>query len=812
MHQTDRVTIAERGPGLGILTSVAPRKWAPAVFGVVPQGASRRRPSDFVRLATAAVIVVVTGLSAANIVRPERYSYDLVVSLPSWLRESAEVAYHVGTTGTVVVLALAFLFSGRFRLLLIVGVAAVLGWLGAVGLRAIVDAESKRQAAGLEFHGSSPEYPVIVLAVAMTVLLVAAPYLLRPARRTVQALVVLGALGALFAAVGLPEDIVASVALAWGVAAAFHLAVGTPAATPSLHQVEKALVELGVVVEELTLSPNQVWGETRFVAAAPDGGAVSIDVIGRDATDARLFAKVWRMIWYKDSGASLTLTRPQQLEQRAYLLLLSERAGVPVREVVIAGVGGPDDIALLVMREPEGVPLTEVAPDRITEAVLDDAWRNVGLLLGERIAHGDLRAENVLLRDDGTTAVTDFSRASSGAPPDRSRLDAVQLLTTTAALVGDDGALAAAHRALGPSGLADVLPMLEPAALSSATRHDLGGKPKPLLQSLRDKGVALTGTELTKPTALRRVSPTDIALATGTILGVYLLIGQLADIDWSTTFDDALWGWVVVAFMLSFVPPFPQAVAMMGAVSAPLPFKPVVGEQFANNFTGLVGGTVATTALVIRFFQKQGLKIAVAASSGVLNSLAGFVVQATLVVLGLVVTGSDFAPSDSGGKGIAGFVIVLIVVAGIAVAIALVVPKLRRRLHGMIAPQWDAAKENLQQIMRTPRKAAMLFGGNLLAQITFALVLDASLNAYGGSLPLLQLIVINSLASFLGGMAPVPGGMGVMEAGLIGGLTAAGIPQTTAVAATFTHRLFTAYLPPIWGWFSLQWLRRNDYI
>ena len=45
----------------------------------------------------------------------------------------------------------------------------------------------------------------------------------------------------------------------------------------------------------------------------------------------------------------------------------------------------------------------------------------------------------------------------------------------------------------GTSGLADVLPMLEPAALSSATRHDLGGKPKPLLQSLRDKGVALTG-------------------------------------------------------------------------------------------------------------------------------------------------------------------------------------------------------------------------------------------------------------------------------------------------------------------------------
>ena len=33
---------------------------------------------------------------------------------------------------------------------------------------------------------------------------------------------------------------------------------------------------------------------------------------------------------------------------------------------------------------------------------------------------------------------------------------------------------------------------------------------------------------------------------------------------------------------------------------------------------------------------------------------------------------------------------------------------------------------------------------------------DAALHAYGQSLPLLQVILINSLASLLGGMAPVP--------------------------------------------------------
>jgi len=54
--------------------------------------------------------------------------------------------------------------------------------------------------------------------------------------------------------------------------------------------------------------------------------------------------------------------------------------------------------------------------------------------------------------------------------------------------------------------------------------------------------------------------------------------------------------------------------------------------------------------------------------------------------------------------------------------------------------------------------------------------------------------------------------MGVVEAGMILGLTAAGISEDVAVAATFLQRLFTAYLPPIWGWFVLLWLRRKDYL
>jgi uncharacterized protein (TIRG00374 family) len=99
-----------------------------------------------------------------------------------------------------------------------------------------------------------------------------------------------------------------------------------------------------------------------------------------------------------------------------------------------------------------------------------------------------------------------------------------------------------------------------------------------------------------------------------------------------------------------------------------------------------------------------------------------------------------------------------------------------------------------------------------MAQIFVALALGAALHAFGDHLGLATLLVVLTLASMLGGVSPVPGGMGVVEAGMILGLTAAGISQTDAVAATFVQRLFTAYLPPIWGWFVLVWLRRKEYL
>ena len=81
----------------------------------------------------------------------------------------------------------------------------------------------------------------------------------------------------------------------------------------------------------------------------------------------------------------------------------------------------------------------------------------------------------------------------------------------------------------------------------------------------------------------------------------------------------------------------------------------------------------------------------------------------------------------------------------------------------------------------------------------FALTLALVLNAFHSPVPLGTLLVINVCVSLFAGLMPVPGGIGVTEGALITGLSAAGVDQATAFAATICYRMITFYLPPIWG-------------
>ena len=145
-------------------------------------------------------------------------------------------------------------------------------------------------------------------------------------------------------------------------------------------------------------------------------------------------------------------------------------------------------------------------------------------------------------------------------------------------------------------------------------------------------------------------------------------------------------------------------------------------------------------------------------------------------------------------------------------AVATLVPRVRRLVAEKAWPHLVTIWNDVKAIAVEPRKIAYVLGGSLGSQVLIALCLGASLHSVGEHASFATLIVVLTLAAMIGGAVPVPGGAGVIEVGLIAGLSAAGIPQDQAVAAVFIERFCTAYLPPIWGWATLLWLRRSDYV
>ena len=171
------------------------------------------------------------------------------------------------------------------------------------------------------------------------------------------------------------------------------------------------------------------------------------------------------------------------------------------------------------------------------------------------------------------------------------------------------------------------------------------------------------------------------------------------------------------------------------------------------------------------------------------------------------------APSGSGGHQAAVWIILAIILAaGVAAALIALVPRLRRLASRQIRPHLLTSGPTSRPSPPSRARSSTCSAASTLAQLLVILALGTSLHAVGQRASIATLITVNTFAGLIGGAIPVPGGLGVVEAGLIAGLTAAGIPQDQAVAAVLIQRFFTSYLPPVWGWATLAWMRRREYV
>jgi uncharacterized protein (TIRG00374 family) len=677
----------------------------------------------------------------------------------------------------------------------------------------------------LSIAGPPAVFPAARLSIPGAIIMTASPHLVRPARRAGRWVLVLGALGTV--ALG-SSDVLGVVAalLASAVAAGLvHLILGSSAGRPSLEDVRYALGDLGVRHGDLGVAARQDAGHFSVATTGPDGAELIVKLYGRDAHDAALLSTVRRTIWLRQPGAPVGFGRLRQVEHEAFLTLLARQRGVPTDVVVTAGATDSDDAVLVLQRTGSLV----VEPDRqIADqgpidprfegasgaARLAELWSLAADLHAGGISHG-LFDEEHLIVDEGRFGLVDF-RGATVAPTDTQlRADDVQLFITTVLLAGRDAAIAALVAARSTEQIESIIPYLQSTALTPDQRRMIGTIDLDL-DAVRAELAEAIDVAPPPLVQLRRFSVGSMIRIALPLLAVFMLVSALAGFDLQAfvdTLQGANWWLVVAGLVVAQTPRIAQAVSTLGAAPIPLPLGPVYALQLAISYVNLAIPTAASRIAVnVRFFQRQGVTPSAAIATGALDGFSGFIVQAMLLTSLLLLTPAsldlEFGDPTAAAAKLAWLIALVVIVLLLVLSL---VPNLRRWMVPRIRASIREAIHVLRGL-RSLRRLVMLFGGNLVAEILFATTLGIFVEAFGYSVSLQQLLVINMTVALLSGLIPVPGGIGVTEGGLIVGLTSAGVPQETAFAAVILYRLATFYLPPIWGFFSLRWLERNSYL
>lgn len=766
-----------------------------------------RRVIDWARLAVSTVALILAGWAAHSETSLDERVLGAFAGLPGWLDLLARLGY--GSAGLYGLgLSVTILFRGRRRAIGRDLLVAIAGWLVVVLLAGRATVGRWPDLLPEYFDPGGLSFPAARISLVMAVVLVPAPHLTAPLRKLGRRMVILAAISGVLAGFTTISGLVGALALGSVLAAGVHLLFGSPAGLPSPERIEDALAGLGLGGASIDLSPDQPVGVAVARASLPDGRTFAVKVHGRDAADAELVSKLWRSIWYTESGPALSLTRRQQVEHETVATLLAERQELPVQRFVTAG-RDVDDNMFLVLEQPPGVPLVDSDGKEVTDRQLDELWHAVMSLHRSGLSHGSINPRSVVVGAAGTTLL-DLDSASL-SPVDRQvQADLAATLATAACIVGADRAVDSAIRNLTVDQVKVALPYLQDAVLDPDLRRAV--RPVSKLVDLGETLAERAGLDQPDLAEVRRVALSDVLLAVFGILAVNAILSQIAEVGFDTLADqlsEASIGWLAMAFLLGLSGYYGDLVSLRGAVGQPVPTAPTLLLESAKKFVGLAAPTAAArVAMDVRYLQKLGVQTSAALAQGPLIGFVGFLAELGILVFAAWAVGQQ-VDTDSLDRGNAGAILVVIGVLVVLVAVAaMAVPAVR----GRVLPVVKEALRSVTDVIRDPRRIGRIFGGQVIDRITSGLALAATLYAFGEQIPFVAALFVAVGTGLLAGLMPVPGGIGVAEAMMTALLTSVGVPPEAAFSTALSYRLLTSYLPPVLGWFSMRWLTHNGYL
>ena len=455
---------------------------------------------------------------------------------------------------------------------------------------------------------------------------------------------------------------------------------------------------------------------------------------------------------------------------------------------------------------PRGTPL-----DKAWAGSVPTVWESLAVLQRHQISHGDLRSSEITVDDSGAALFGGFGNSEYGASEEHLQSDIAQLLLTTTATFGAEPSVSAAVAALGSEAVLDGSRRLTKSAIPARIRRSVTD-PKALMTAARDEVKKQTGADQIQAETITRFTRKQVIQLVLLVALVYVAYPFISTVPaFFNELRSANWWWALLGLAVSALTYIGAAAGLWACASGMVPFRHLVIMQFANTFAATTTPAgVGGLALSTRFLQKAGL--------GTVRATAAVAVQQAVQVITHVALLIFFSVAAGASADLSAFVprlTLVYLIVGVALGVLgafLFVPKLRGWLDTAVRPKINEVGGELIELVRDPKRFAIIVLGCAGTTLGAALALWASVEAFGGGTTFVTVTVVTMVGGTLAAAAPTPGGVGAVEAALIGGLAAFGVPTAVAVPSVLLYRVLTVWLPVFVGWPIMRWLTARDMI
>ncbi|MFN8068756.1 MAG: lysylphosphatidylglycerol synthase transmembrane domain-containing protein [Mycolicibacterium insubricum] len=627
-----------------------------------------------------------------------------------------------------------------------------------------------------------------------------------------------------------PARSLLGLAVGWFIGSLVVLVVGTPALEVPLDSAVRALARRGQLVTALTVirpaGPGalvlQATGVQGSLTGAPVSaadpapdtspstpcqpvpGAALLELYGPNQRSGGLLRQFWRKMRLRtNESAPLHASMRRAVEHRALMSVAIGALGL-ANTTTIALAALERGWTLYARTPARGTAITRnVPPARVWQALAD--------LHAGQISHGDLRMSELSVLDDGKVQFGGFGKAEFGATDIALQSDIAQLLVTSTALYGAEPAVSAAIEVYGRDTVLDASRRLTKGAMPVRIKTAVPNAGD-LITAARDEVKKQTGAAAIQTENIARFTRSQIIQLVLLVALVYVAYPFLSTLPtFFTELRTANWWWALLGLGVSALTYLGAALSLWACADGLVSYRNLTIMQVANTFAATTTPAgVGGLALSTRFLQKGGLGAVRATTTVALQQTVQVITHLALLVMFSIAAGttadlSHFVPSAT----------VLYLIGGAALGAFgtfLFVPKLRRWLGTALRPKLKEVLADLVDLAKEPKRLGLIVLGCAATTLGAALALWASVEAFGGDVSFVTVTVVTMVGGTLASAAPTPGGVGAVEAALIGGLAAFGVPMAVAVPAVLLYRILTCWLPVFVGWPVMRWLTRNDMI